>query len=323
MRRREFVGFLPAGLMAAAHPAFSQATGKRVQVGVLITSAPPHPLPDALRQGMRGLGYVEGENIAFVARYADGSSERAAELAQELVRLGVDVIVASQTPAARAAKEATPTVPIVMGGAGAPVETGLVASLNRPGGNITGVTDLAAELGPRRLQFLKDIVPNLTRVAALASSHDLFTRPFLQYMESAAAQSGLGIEAIKVSDPAEFELAFASMALAKAQAVVIQGIFNPKRSITLHLAARHHLPVVTWDRDTTAAGGLFSLSADRSELFQRTAALVDKILKGAKPSDLPVEQPTTYALEINLKTARSLGLIIPRAMVIQATEVFE
>ncbi|MBI1830425.1 MAG: ABC transporter substrate-binding protein [Planctomycetes bacterium] len=293
------------------------------RIGLLVTGAGPHPASDAIRTELRALGYVEGRNIDIELRFGDGRQDRLAELAAELVRMAVDVVVAHQTPAARAAKDATRIIPIVMAPAGAPLETGLVTSLSRPQGNVTGVADLAAELGGRRLQFLRDIIPNLARVAALASSHDLFTRPFLQYMRAEGPRAGIEILPFMAAGPADFEKAFAGMVEARAQAVVVQGIFNPNRALTLELAARHRLPIMSWDRATTAGGGLASLSTNRAEIFRRAAGYVDRLLKGAKAAELPVAQPTMFELEINLKTAKVLGLKVPPAILIQATEVFE
>ncbi len=324
MKRRDFIALLGGAAVTCPLAARGQQASDRVwRIGVLVTGSPPHPIADALRKGLRDLGYSERRNVAFEVRYADGRRDRAAELAAELVRIGVDVIVANQTPAARAAKEATRTIPIVMAGVGAPLETGLVASLNRPGENITGITDLAAELGGKRLQLLRDIIPNLVRVAALASTHDLFTVPFLQYLRSAASNAGIQLEPIMVGGSDDFENAFATIARVEAQAVIVQGIFNPNRVIILDLAAKHSLPIMTWDRATTAAGGLISLSASAADIFQRASIIVDKVLKGAKPGDLPVEQPTTFELVINMKTAKVLRLTIPASIVVQATEVIE
>ena len=309
---------------AAAWPLAGHAQQQSVRrIGMLITGAPPHPIVDALRDHLREFGYIEGSNITFEVRYAGGQRERAATLAAELVQLGVDIIVASQTPAARAAKEATTKIPVVMGGAGAPVEVGLVASLSRPGGNVTGVTDLAAELGGRRLQLLRDIIPDLTCVGALGSTQDLFTRPFLQYMQPAGSSVGIRLAPALVDGPAGFDHAFDTLARDGAQAVVVQGIFNPNRIQVLELAARHRLPLMTWDRETTAAGGLISLSANRADIYRRTAVFVDVILKGANPADLPVEQPTKFELVINLKTAKALGISVPATVLVQADEVIE
>lgn len=323
MRRRRFMACLSGAAIALPSAAFGQQSERVPRIGVLVTGSPPHPIADAMRRGLCDLGRVEGRNVAFEVRYADGRSDRAAVLAAELVRLGVDVIVASQTPAARAAKEATSKIPIVMAGVGAPLEVGLVASLSRPGGNVTGITDLAAELGGRRLQLLREIIPNLACFAALGSTKDLFTRPFLQYLQTAASGQGIRFEPVTVDGPSDFEEAFAKMARAKAQAVVVQGIFNPNRTMVLGLAVKHRLPVVNWDRATTVAGGLFSLSANFSEIFRRAAIIVDMILKGAKPANLPVEQPTTFELVVNMKTAAAFGLTIPESVLVQANEVIE
>ena len=323
MRRRSLVAFLGAAALASPYATTAQQPERLRRIGVLVTGAAPNPTTDALRGHLRDLGYVEGRTIAFEVRYAGGRRDRADELAAELVRLGVDIIVTNQTPAARAAKEATTTIPVVMAGAGAPVEVGLVASLSRPGGNVTGVTDLAAELGGRRLQLLRDIIPDLACVGALGSTQDLFTRPFIQYMQSAAADASIRLEPVLVDGPAGFADAFAALAKAGAQAVIVQGIFNPNRTQVLDLAGRHRLPVVNWDRETTAAGGLFSLSGNRPEILRRTAVFVDRILKGANPAELPVEQPTTFELVVNLKTARALGITIPPSVLLSADEVIE
>jgi putative ABC transport system substrate-binding protein len=321
--RRNFIAGAGAATVAWPRAASGQRSDRIRRIGVLVTGAPPHPIVEALPRHLSDLGWVESRTTAFETRYADGRADRATVLAEQLVRLGVDVIVGVQTPAVRAAKNATRAIPIVMGGAGAPVETGLVASLSRPGGNVTGVGDLAAELGGRRLQVLKDIIPNLARVGALASNHDLFTRPFVRYMETAAASAGIRIVPVMVDGPSEFANAFLVMAHAEVQAVVIQGIFNPNRTLSLNLASKHRLPIVTWDRATTIAGGLFSLSSNRAEIYRRTAAFVDRILRGAVPAELPVEQPTTFELEINLRTARALGIAIPASILVQADEVIE
>lgn len=302
---------------------YALAQAKQRRIGVLIDGASPHPLPDRLRASLTRLGYVEGQTITFDVRFANGEAARAAEQATELVRSGVDVIVAHFTPAVRAAMAATKTIPIIMSPAGAPVETGIVKSLSRPDGNVTGVTNMAAELGGRRLQLLRDMIPNLKRVAVLASSHDAFTTPFLSYMETAAKSGGIELQAAKIAGPADFESAFAKFAADKADAVVIQGVFNSQRDAILALAMRHRVPTMWFDRRAVQAGGLVSLSANTDDIFHRAAVMVDRVLKGAKPADLPVEQPSVYELLINQKTARTLGLNVPRTVLIQADEVFE
>ena len=292
---------------------------------MLVSATPPHPFADAFRRGLRPLGYVEGENIAIEWRYTEGQSDRAAALARELVQLGVDVIVAHFTPAVRAAMVATQTIPIVMAPAGAPVQSGFVDSLAHPGGNVTGLSAMDAELGGKRLQLLREVIPNLARVAALASSvsTDPFSRPFVDDMQAAATIAGIQLVPVLVNGPNDFENAFAAMAKAEAQAVIVQGLFDPHRKIIIELAAKHRLPVMSGNRETAAAGGLISYSAKFAALYERAALYVDKILKGAKAADLPVEQPTKFEMVVNIKTARALGLTASPLLLAEADEVIE
>jgi len=287
----------------------------------LVSASPPHPFADAFRRGLQPLGYVEGENLAIEWRYTGGRSDRAAALAAELVKLDVDVIVAHFTPAVRAAMVATQTIPIVMAPAGVPVQSGFVDSLARPGGNVTGLSGMDAELGGKRLQLLREFIPNLARVAVLASSvsTDPFSRPFVDDMQSA----GIRLVPVLVNDPKDFENAFTAMAKAEAQAVIVQGLFDPHRAIILELAAKHRLPIMSPNRATVAAGGLISYSAKYAALYERAALYVGKILKGAKAADLPVEQPTTFELVVNLKTAETLGFTPSPSLLAQADEVIE
>ncbi len=319
MRRRLL---LATGALAPAS-AWAQAPERLRKVGVLIDGSAPHLLPDVLRASLTRRGWVEGRTVAFDVRYADGQPSRAAEQAAELAKIEVDIIVAHFTPAVRAAMAATRTVPIIMAPAGAPVETGLVASLSRPGGNVTGVTNMAAELGGRRLQLLKDMIPSLGRVAVLASSHDAFTRPFLGYLEEGARSGGLHLDPVPVAGPADFEAAFARMVEARAGAVIIQGVFNSHRAALIEIASRHRMPTMWFDRQAVLAGGLISLSANTSDIYERAAAMADKVLKGARPADLPVEQPAVFELVINLKTAKVLGLTLPQSVQVQADELIE
>ena len=322
--RRVFTGVLAATLLGALGRAFPQTSEKLPRIGVLVSATPPHPFADAFRRGLRPLGYVEGENIAIEWRFTEGQSDRAAALARELVQLGVDVIVAHFTPAVRAAMVATQTIPIVMAPAGAPVQSGFVDSLAHPGGNVTGLSAMDAELGGKRLQLLRDVIPNLARVAALASSvsTDPFSRPFVDDMQAAATIAGIQLVPVLVNGPNDFENAFAAMAKAEAQAVIVQGLFDPHRKI-IELAAKHRLPVMSGNRETAAAGGLISYSAKFAELYERAALYVDKILKGAKAADLPVEQPTKFEMVVNIKTARALGLTASPSLLAQADEVIE
>jgi len=319
VRRRVALAGVLAGL---AVPAFAQAPGRPRRIGVLIDGSPPHPLPEALRAGMTERGWPEAA-IAFEIRYANGEPARGVEQAAELVRAGVDALVAHFTPSVRAAMAATSTIPIIMAPAGAPVETGLVASLSRPGGNVSGVTNMAAELGGRRLQLLKDMIPSLGRVAALVSSQDAFTRPFVSYLEQAAVSGGLQLDPVAIGGPAGFEAAFAAMVERRAGAAVIQGVFNSHRSALVALASRHCLPTMWFDRAAVEEGGLVSLSANLADMYRRACDLLDKVLRGAKVGDLPVEQPSVFELVLNLKTAQALGITVPRSVLIQADEVVE
>jgi len=323
--RRVFTAVLAATLLGAPGRAFPQKSEKLPRIGVLVSATPPHPFADAFRRGLRPLGYVEGENIAIEWRYTEGQSDRAAALARELVQLGVDVIVAHFTPAVRAAMVATQTIPIVMAPAGAPVQSGFVDSLAHPGGNVTGLSAMDAELGGKRLQLLREVIPNLARVAALASSvsTDPFSRPFVDDMQAAATIAGIQLVPVLVNGPNDFENAFAAMTKAEAQAVIVQGLFDQHRKIIIELAAKHRLPVMSGNRETAAAGGLISYSAKFAELYERAALYVDKILKGAKAADLPVEQPTKFEMVVNIKTARALGLTASPLLLAEADEVIE
>lgn len=322
MRRRAILAGLavwsatPVGVLAQQPP-------RIVRVGVLIDGSAPHRMPDVLKQGLSERGYVEGRNVTYDIRYADGQYARAEQLAAELVGNGVDIIVAHFTPAVRAAMKATSTIPIIMAPAGAPVQTRLIASLGRPGGNVTGLTNMAAELGGRRLQLLKDINPRLSRVAVLASSQDAFTVPFLSYMNEGAERVGVQLDVARTAGPADFEQAFAAFAANQADAVMIQGVFNSQRTQIIALAAKHKLATMWFDRPAVEAGGLISLSANTNDIYKRVAMVVDRVLKGAKPADLPVEQPTVFELVINMKTARSLGITIPQSVALQADDLLE
>jgi putative tryptophan/tyrosine transport system substrate-binding protein len=325
MKRRAFITLL--GGAAAAWPlaARAQQAGKLPLVGVLVSASPPHPFADALRRGLQTLGYSEGRNIALEFRYSGGRSDRAGEIATEFVRLGVDVIVAHFTPAVRAAMGATQTIPIVMAPAGAPLQSGFIDSLARPGGNVTGLSGMDAEIGGKRLQLLGDLIPRLARVAVLASTTatDPYSGPFVENLRLAATRTGVQLEPVLVSGPNEFETTFATMAKVEAQAVIIQPFFDPQRAILVELATRHRLALMSGSRETTAAGGVISISANFPLLYERSASYVDKIIKGAKPADLPVEQPTKFQVVLNVKTSRALGLTTSPTLLAQADEVIE
>jgi putative tryptophan/tyrosine transport system substrate-binding protein len=324
VNRRKLITLLGA---AAAWPlaARAQQPAKLPLVGVLVSAPPPHPFADALRRGLHTLGYSEGRNIALEVRYSGGRSDRAGEIATEFVRLGVDVIVAHFTPAVRAAMGATQTIPIVMAPAGAPLQSGFIDSLAHPGGNVTGLSGMDAEIGGKRLQLLGDLIPNLARVAVLASTTatDPFSGPFVENLRLAATRTGLRLEPVLISGPNEFESAFAAMAKADAQAVIIQGFFDPHRAILVELATKHRLALMSGSRETTAAGGAISISANYLALYERAAPYVDKIIKGANPANLPVEQPTKFQVVLNMRTVKALGLTISPTLLAQADEVIE
>jgi putative tryptophan/tyrosine transport system substrate-binding protein len=321
MKRRAFIGLLGG---AAVAPLVANAQqGKLARIGALVlTSADAKSLAKALREGLREFGYAEGQNLVFEFRSADGNADRLPNLAAELVRLPVDVLVATFTPCALAAKQATTTVPIVMAAVADPVGSGLVQSLARPGGNITGFSNMAAEIAGKSVELLRDMLPSLKRVAVLANPLDPFTRPFLEQVNLAGRSIGIEIAPIAMArGPDEVEAAFALIAQERAQAVVVQGIFFSKT--VADLALRHRLPSASVLRQFAQAGGLVSYGADVPDIFRRCAVVVHKILQGIKPAGLPVELPTKFELVINLNTATSLGLDVPWFLQQRADEVIE
>jgi len=320
VRRRAFIHTMGAAL-ASPLAAHAQSRGRVPLVGVLVAESAPHPFTEAFRSGMRDLGYTEGRTVAIEWRYADALFKRAIELATELVRLGVEVIAAHHTPAVKASMTVTRTIPIVMSPAGAPLQTGLVESLARPGANVTGLSSMEAELGSKRLELLRSVIPGLGRVAVLGAKTDPFTRPYVEDFQSAAARAGLQLQPVLVDGPNDFEEAFTAMAKAGAQAVVIQPLFEPHSPTIVRLGMKYRLAVMSSYRETTRAGGLISYSADHTEYFKRAASFVDRILKGAKPAELPVEQPTKFELVVNVRTARALGLAPPESFLGRADEV--
>jgi putative tryptophan/tyrosine transport system substrate-binding protein len=331
MRRREFITLLGG---AAAWPlgARAQQTDKVARIGLLIGGSFESPEAQAFRdvfvQGLRELGYMEGTNVVIESRGADGNIERLLGLATELSRLNVDVIVAGATPGARAAQQATTTIPIVGNAMGDPVQDGLVASLARPGGNITGTTFLGPELVPKRLALLKEAMPGVSRVAVLwhpGAFSDLTTKDMRTEVEAAAARLGVHLQFVEVRTSAEFESAFSAMAAGRAEALFqfpSTMLFAERRRL-VELAAMHRLPAMFNTREFAELGGLIAYGVSISDLSRRSATYVDKILRGAKPSDLPVEQPTKFELFINLKTAKSLGIDIPASLLARADEVIE
>jgi putative tryptophan/tyrosine transport system substrate-binding protein len=320
-KRREFITLVVRA--AAAWPLASAAQQPKVPtIGALVIgNTDPEEFWRVFRQGLRDLGYVEGQNIRFEFRSAEGQANRVPELAAELVRLKVDVIVTWFTPTTQAAKQATREIPIVMADAGDPVGTGLVASLARPGGNVTGIAGITAELSGKCIELIRDILPAARRVTALANATDPFSKPFLEQVRLAGKATGTMINPVRITSREEFEGAFAAMEKERPDAVIVQPSLPSKRAA--ELALKHHVPAVSVPRWFAEEGGLMSYSARFADLYREAAVYVDKILKGAQPADLPVEQPTTFELVINLKTAKALDLTVPPAFLARADEVIE
>jgi putative tryptophan/tyrosine transport system substrate-binding protein len=329
---RRIVGFfitLALAFLVAPLAAEAQQATTVHRVGRLLAAGSPAAGPDpafeAFRQGLRALGYVEGQNIVIEDRYAEGSQARLRDLATELTRLPVDVMVAEGAAAIRAAQHATRTIPIVMAATWDPVGQGFVASLARPGGNITGLSFLGAELPGKRLELLKELVPQSTRIAVLISAAHPSYESVMRNLTEAARGLGLHLQVVEVRRVEELDDAFAAMTRAGADAVIAIEealLLNSLRGgIVADLAAKRRLPVMYSWREWVEAGCLMSYGPSRPDVKWRAATYVDKILKGAKPADLPVEQATTFEFVINLKTAQALGLTLPPSLLLQATEV--
>jgi putative tryptophan/tyrosine transport system substrate-binding protein len=328
-RTRTTVGLIVTcalSLLCAPLAADGQPASTVPRIGYLEfgSAAPGTPYLEAFRQGLRDLGWVEGQNIVMEVRYAQGEHERLPALAAELVRLKVDVIFASTTPAALAVQQATPTIPIVIGFVADPVGSGLVAGLARPGGNITGWTHLAGmAFNAKRVELLKEAVPGAARIGALWNPANPIHGPGLQEVEAAAQVLKVQLHAVGVRDPKEFEGAFRAMAQARVQALTVppDGMFLAYHTRIIALAVQHRIPTMYGVRELAEAGGLMAYGVNLPEQYRRGATYVDKILKGAKPADLPVEQPVKFELVINLKTAKALGLTIPQTLLFQADEM--
>ncbi|HEV8613858.1 MAG TPA: ABC transporter substrate-binding protein [Methylomirabilota bacterium] len=309
------------------------AAGLVLALGPLAAAAQPVPriglLGDTpwepLRQGLRELGYVDGKNILFEDRRAGGRIERWPDLAAELVRLRVQVIVTSGTPAALAAKRVTTTIPIVMAVTGDPESTGLVASLAQPGGNVTGLMQLGAGLAAKRLELLREVVPNLARVAFLWNPANLDQRSHFTEAQSGARSLGLTLQSVEVRTIDQLESAFATMMRDRPSALLMtaDSVHQLRIDWIIAFASKNRLPVMYQLPDNVERGGLMAYGAVRDDLVRRAAMYVDKILKGARPADLPVEQPSKFELAVNLKTARALGLTVPQSLLLRADQVVE
>ena len=317
MRRRAFNTLLGGACVAGPLGVLAQQA-KLPRIGVLIAANPEDFLGE-LRKGLREHGYIEGQTITLEIRSADGNAALLKGLADELVRLKVDIIVAHFTPAVFAARAATTQIPIVMAPAGAPLETGLIASLAHPGGNITGISSTGPETGEKLIEFIRALLPTARRVALLSNANDPFAKPFGALIERGGQKLGLAIQTLPVRSAEDFKAAFAAMAKEQAQAVIIMASLPRKSAI--ELALKQRLPALSVTRLFPDEGGLLSYSP--TQITSRAGYYVDRILKGAKPADLAVQQPEKYELVINLKTAKALGLTIPPLLLAQADEVIE
>ena len=322
--RRAFVRALSGSLLAAPLAAEAQQAGKALRIAALVVASPGFPPIEGFRQGLRELGYDAGHNVAVEYRYAGGRPDRYGDLAAEVVRLEPDVIVVWGTEFTQTVRRATTTIPIVFALADRPVEMGLVANLARPGGNVTGLTTLSFELSGKRLELLKEAVPKLTRVAALYAP-DPRVASTLKEMSIAARALGIRLQPLEARGPEDFGRAFAAMAKEQADAVaLLPTALSPALGARIaDLALRQRLPAIGQGREFVAAGALMAYAANWTDIARRAATFVDKILKGAKPADLPIEQPTTFDLVINLKTAKALGLTIPPSLLARADQVIE
>jgi putative ABC transport system substrate-binding protein len=324
MKRRKFIALLGGAVAAWPLGSAAEKLPPTHRIGVLAQDLQPGLL-ETFRDRLRELGYVEGTNIDIELRNAAGRNELLAGFAAELVRLNVEVIVAINTPAALAAKKATATVPIVVMRVADPVKSGLVASLARPGGNVTGLSFMPDALGPKGVELLTQVLPKAKRMAALYQGNNLGAVVIIDAVERTAAQLGLQLVRLPVRDPKDYEHAFemASGAESEALFVMDDGAITQHRREILALAAKHNLPVVSIYRDFARAGGLIAYGPNLKIVYRRAADYVDKLIKGARAIDLPVEQPVSFDLAINLKTARALGLTIPQSVLILADEVIE
>ncbi len=326
MKKGTLTLFISATLvLAPAYLAHAQKQASIPRIGVLLLGAPPNANLDAFIQGLRELGYIEGKNILIEYRFAEGKADRLPELATELIQLKVEAIFTTGTPAIFALKKATKTIPIVFFSTSDPIGTGVVASLAHPGGNITGISVLASELWPKRLELLKEISPKLSRVAMLWNKGNAGMALEAKATQEVAGPLGVALQDRGVKDPNELDVVFAVMTKDRPDGflALMDPVLNSYQKRILDFLAQNRLPAIFENRTWVEAGGLISYGANYADAHRRAAALMDKILKGAKPADIPVEQPTKFELVINLKTAKQIGVTIPPSMLYRADKVIK
>ena len=324
--RRKLLVALSAGALAAPLACFAQQQRSKVaRIGVLEATSSSASQREALIAGLRELGYVEGKNMIIEDRWAEGNYERLPGLAAELVQMKVDVIVAGSTPAIQAAQRATSTIPIVMVRVGDPVGSGLVASLSRPGRNITGLSNMNAEVASKYLELLRAAVPKLSRVTVLVNPANPLHFDLLKRVQATEKTNGVTISPVEASTASQIKAAFGAMTRERAGALIVLAdpFFSSQARRIAGLAAQQRLPTMFWTGALVEYGGLMSYGQNNAEHYYRAATYVDKILKGAKPGDLPVEQATKIEFVINLKTAKAIGLTIPQQLILQADKVIE
>ena len=324
--RRTFLASLSLSVLAAPLAAEAQQPVKLPRIGVLFASTPAATshLLDGLRQGLREHGYVEGQHIILERRYGQAGTERMSDVAAELVRLKVDVLVAATDPATAALRQQTQTIPIVMANGTDPVGTGFVASLARPGGNVTGLSALSPELSGKRLGLLREVVPGLSRVAIIWNPDVRGALFDYKETEAAARSLRLQLQSVEVSRSEDLDRAFSAVTNQRAQALIVQTpnpVLFANRSQIASFAQRTRLPSMYGQKEFADAGGLITYGPNTADMWRRAATYVDKILKGVKPEDLPVQQPTKFELVINLKTAKALGLTVPQSVLVRADEI--
>jgi ABC-type uncharacterized transport system substrate-binding protein len=321
--RRGLLKCAVGGIFAVPLTAQAQRAARPYRVGIL-ANEPWRPI-EGLRDGLRQLGYIEGQTINYEYRWFRGQAPQLPALAADLVRLNPDVIVTVATPATLAAKQATMTIPIVMGLIGDPVGAGLVSSIARPGGNITGVSVLAAELEPKRLELLKELLPNLSRVSVLGSATNPYSALAMKHAHPGARSLGLTLELVSVRGAGDLDEAFSSLTRSRPEAmlVIADQLLLSQRARIADFGTRSRLPSAHTYREHVEAGGLLSYSTNYYDSFRRASTFVDKILKGAKPGDLPIEQADRFELVINAKTAKTLGVTIPPSLLLRADEVIQ